>query len=422
MISDTSAQDTPLPQQKSRRWTKTVALAAGSFGLVAALVTIAHTWGRASTPADPTQPRIATVLTGDVVRDVTADGKVIAADSPTLYAVAGGSVRLKVVAGDAVKAGQELAVINSPELQSRLIQERATLASREAEADRAHLDAEIARQAARKLLQQAEVDEVSAARDVERYQTAYAAGAVPQTDLVRATDLLKKQRLGLTSERRTFTLQSAAAAVDERNKRLVAARQREIVSDIQRQVDALTLRAPFDGQVGQIFAAQGTSVAENAPVLSVVDLRRLEVEIRVPESFARDLAVGLPAQLTTGGSASYRGEVAAISPEVVSGQVAARIRFVGEQPAGLRQSQRTSARIVIDQRRGVLKLERGPLLDQAGGRYAYVVRGDVAELVPVRLGLSSMSEVEVVQGLRAGDRVLIAAPDADGGPDRIELH
>ena len=66
---------------------------------------------------------------------------------------------------------------------------------------------------------------------------------------------------------------------------------------MQRQVAALTLRAPFDGQVGQVQVAQRANVAQNAPVLSVVDLSEFEVEIRVPESFARDLGIGMPAQI-----------------------------------------------------------------------------------------------------------------------------
>src|SRR3546814_5699063 len=89
---------------------------------------------------------------GDLVRDLAADGRVIAANSPTLYAIAAGTVALKVVAGDVVKQGEPLAVIDSPELRSKLVQEESTLASMEAEASRAVFDAQIARAAARKVV------------------------------------------------------------------------------------------------------------------------------------------------------------------------------------------------------------------------------------------------------------------------------
>src|SRR3546814_14948922 len=85
---------------------------------------------------------------------LSADGRVIAANSPTLYAIAAGTVALKVVAGDVVEKGEPLAVIDSPDLRSKLVQEESTLASMEAEARRAVLDAQIARAAARKVGQQ----------------------------------------------------------------------------------------------------------------------------------------------------------------------------------------------------------------------------------------------------------------------------
>ena len=112
---------------------------------------------------DASRVRIAEVTRGDLVRDLSADGRVIAANSPTLYAIAGGTVALKVVAGDVVKKGQALAEIDSPELRSKLAQEGSTLASMEAEASRAILDAQIARSTARKTVDQAQIERTAAA-------------------------------------------------------------------------------------------------------------------------------------------------------------------------------------------------------------------------------------------------------------------
>src|SRR3546814_13075199 len=81
---------------------------------------------------------------GDLVRDLAADGRVIAANSPTLYAIAAGTVAPKVVAGDVVKQGEPLAVIDSPELRTKLVQEDSTLATMAPEAPRAVPDPPIA--------------------------------------------------------------------------------------------------------------------------------------------------------------------------------------------------------------------------------------------------------------------------------------
>jgi len=422
MIRDTSAQDqtlsTPGTAAPWKRW-----LWPGIAALVVllAIVFAARAWLGASRSFDSARVRIAEVKQGDLVRDLAADGRVIAANSPILYAISAGTVDLKVVAGDVVKKGQELAVIDSPELRSKLAQERTTLAGLEAEASRAVLDATLARAKASKETDQASIERQAAERDLQRYQRGYDGGAVPQIDLAKANDSLKKADISLANAQTDARLQGQGADLDARNKRLLADRQRAVVEEVQRQVDALTLRAPFDGQVGQVQATQHTQVAANAPILGVVDLSRFEIEIKVPESFARDLSIGIPAQLTSGNGQPFPGEISAVSPEVVAGEVNARIRFTDKQPQGLRQSQRMQSRIVLDTRRNVIKVERGPFVEQGNGQ-AYVMDGDTAIRRPVQLGVSSLGEVEVLSGLRPGDRVVVSGAELFGDAESVSIN
>jgi len=425
MIRDTSAQDQVMSSPatgraallRRYRWPAVIALL-----LVLGIGFAARTWLNASRSIDGSRVRIAAVTRGDLVRDIAADGKVIAANSPVLYAISAGTVTLKVVAGDVVKQGQELAVIDSPELRSKLAQEQATLAGLEAEASRASLDATLARAKSRKDTDQAGIERTAAERDLQRYQRGFEGGAVPAIDLARAQDAMKKADMELANARTDARLQGQGADLDARNKRLLAERQRAVVAEVQRQVDALTLRAPFDGQVGQVQATQHTNVIANAPILGVVDLSRFEIEIKVPESFARDLAIGMPAQLTSGSGQPFAGEISAVSPEVVGGEVNARVRFVDQQPGGLRQSQRMSTRILLDTRKDVLKVERGPFIEQSGGRYAYVLDGSTAVRRPVQLGVSSLGEVEVVSGVQPGDRIVVSGADLFGENERVSIN
>ncbi|GAB3380622.1 efflux RND transporter periplasmic adaptor subunit [Lysobacter fragariae] len=426
-IRDTSAQDRPVhgnasshvasPSARRRPW---LYAGAGATALVVAIGWLLSGWSAGARSFDASRLRIATVTRGDLVRDISAEGRVIAANSPTLYAIAGGAVTLQVVAGDAVKKDQPLAQIDSPELRSRLAQEQATLAGVEAEASRAGLDAQMTRANARKLLDQAQIDRVAAERDLERNQRAFEGGAVAQIDVARAQDTLKKADLGLASARNEFGLLGQGAGLDMRNKRLLADRQRAVVTELQRQVDALTLRAPFDGQVGQVMAAQRTNVAVNAPVLSVVDLTAFEVEIKVPESFARDLAIGMPAQLTAP-TGTFDAEVSAVSPEVVNGEVTGRLRFKDKQPPGLRQSQRLSVRILLDTRRNVLMVERGPFLEQGGGNSGYVMDGSSAVKRSLRTGASSLGAVEILDGVKEGDRIVVSGADGFGESEKVRI-
>lgn len=423
-IRDTSAQDhAPAQATAVRRRLGDPRLVAVAVGVVVlgAAVWVAVGWSGGGRSHDASRLRIAEVVRGDLVRDLSADGRVIAANSPTLYAIAGGTVMLKVVAGDPVKQGQELAVIDSPELRSQLVQEESTLASLQGEANRAMLDARLTRSDAQKSLDQALIDQVAAERDVERYKRAFEGGAVSRNDYDRALDGLKKAEIGVASARHDFSLQGQGAGIDASNKRLMAERQEAMVEELRRQVDALTLRAPFDGQVGQVQIAQGTNVAANAPVLGVVDLSQFEVEIKVPESFARDLGIGMPAQVTTAGK-QWPAEISAVSPEVVNGEVNARLRFAeGGQPPGLRQNQRLSARIVMDTRQDVLMVERGPFLEQEGGNFAYVVQGGNAERRAIQAGASSLSAVEIVSGLQAGERIVVSGSDQFQQADRVRI-
>ena len=424
-IRDTSAQDIPVGTAATRqtRQRRQWALYAGGGVLLLVLAGwLLSGWAAGSRSVSGERVRIAEVTRGDLVRDISAQGRVIAANSPTLYAVAGGTVTLHVVAGDVVKKGEALAEIDSPELRSRLAQEEASLASVEAEASRAGLDAQITRSSARQMLEEAELARQGAARDLERYRRAYEGGAVAQIDVARAEDTLKSAEIALANARVGSGLQGKGAGLDLRNRRLQADRQRAVVAELQRQVDLLTLRAPFDGQVGQVQVQQRANVAQNAPVLSVVDLSRFEVEIRVPESFARDLAIGMPAQLTSGNGQPFAGEVSAVSPEVVNGEVTARLRFTDKQPPGLRQNQRLSARILLDTRQDVLMVDRGPFLEQGGGGSAYVMDGDVAVKRTIRTGASSLGAVEILEGAKEGDRIVVSGSDQFGDSEKVVIN
>jgi HlyD family secretion protein len=180
-----------------------------------------------------------------------------------------------------------------------------------------------------------------------------------------------------------------------------------VVQDLERRVAELSLKSPVNGIVGTLAVAERASVAQNAPLITVVDLTAFEIEFQVPESYADDLGLGMDAEVSYG-TKKYAAKVSAVSPEVRSGQVTGRLRFSGEVPQGLRQNQRLSTRIVLESRDDVLKVQRGAFLDTGGGRVAYVVQGDLAVKRPIRTGAVSVSEAEILEGLQPGDRIIIS--------------
>ncbi len=126
------------------------------------------------------------------------------------------------------------------------------------------------------------------------------------------------------------------------------------------------------------------------------------MEFRVAETYAADLAPDMHAEIDYGGR-KYPGLITSISPEVQQSEVEGRLRFADQLPAGVRQNQRVSVRIVLDQRDSALKVERGAFVD--AGSYAYVVDGDTARRTPVQFGVMSMGEVEILSGLKKATRL-----------------
>lgn len=397
-----------------------MSLAIVAAAILAAIGFVGYRWIGAQRAVDSARIRIAKVERGTLVRDVVADGRVVAANSPTLYAVAAGSVEFHVRPGDKVVRGQSLATVTSPELQSKLTQEQATLAGLEAGVGRAGLDIEHGRANASKLVAQAEIDQQAAEREVEINKKMFDSGVIPELELKRSQDALAKAKLAVAHAHKEAGLQGKELAFDLGTRQQSLDRQREVVRDLQRQVAGLEIMSPVDGQVGQLLVAQRATVAANTPVVSVVDLGAFELEIRVPDSFARDLAIGMAAEIRAG-TATFAGRVRSVSPEVIEGNVATRLEFVDQRPAGLRQNQRLTARILIEEKPNVLKIERGPFLETSGGNSAYFVEDGIAERRPIRTGAVSLDAVEIVSGAKVGDRIVVSGTDAFGDAQRVRI-
>jgi HlyD family secretion protein len=421
MIRDTSAQDRPLAKPSvARPWRRWLLRVAVAVAVVVGLGSVVRGWLSAERSVDRSRIRIATVERGNLVRDVVADGRVVAANSPTLYAIAAGAVDFHVRPGDKVVRGQSLATIASPELQSRLTQEQATLAGLEAGVGRAGLDVEHGRANAQKLIAQAEVDRQGAAREVEINNQMFARGVIPELELRRSEDALKKAEIALKHARTEAGLAGKELAFDLGTRKQNLDRQRAVVAELERQVGALDMQSPVDGQVGQLLVAQRATIAANTPIVTVVDLGAFELEIRVPDSFARDLALGMTAEIRAG-TATFPAKVRSVSPEVVDGNVATRLEFLDQRPAGLRQNQRLTARILIEERPNVLKIERGPFLETGGGNSAYFVEDGIAERRPIRAGAISIDAVELVSGAKPGDRIVVTGTDVFDNAQRVRI-
>jgi HlyD family secretion protein len=410
MIRDTSSQDTVLVRPAGKRRLVVVAALVAILALTAWIVPQARRLFGTAGSVSSARLGLDDVTRGPFVRDIQAEGRVVAAFSPTLFAPQAGAVTLKVRAGDSVKKGQVLATIASPDLAAKLAQETSTADTLQTDTLRAKVEAGEQRAALQGARENAAIDVKAAETDLARQQKAFAAGAAAGMQVDHARDTLEKARIAQSHAEAGLHSRDDSLRFDVQAKEQAHARQGLLVDDLRRQVGELSVRSPVDGQVGQLFVAERASIAKDAQLLTVIDLSALEVQMQVAESFARDLAVGMPGEISGNGQV-WKARVSGISPEVVANQVAARLRFDGEMPAQLRQNQRLSVRVLLDQRADVLSVRAGSFIDESGGQYAYVVRDGSAVKTAVRLGARSVDRVEILSGLKVGDRVVVSGAD-----------
>lgn len=420
MIENLSAMDKVIEKPKglSRRTLFLILGGAVAAALFALTIPAIARWSRADRSVQASTVRIGEVRRGTLVRDASAQGRIVASLHPTLFTPAPGIVTLSVKAGAEVRKGQLLARIESPELRSRLEQERATFLSLQSTLERGKI---AIRQGVLKNAQSVSLLELrlqAAGRMRERAQRVFDEGLLNKTDFEKAKDDVKIAELELKNARETARLEAETGSFEVREAQLQAGRQASALAELQRQVDRLAIEAPFEGMVASVNVQDRDAVAANQPILSVVNLSAYEIEITLPENYGAEVLPGTAAEILYEGK-EYPGKVTAISPEVRDSQVTGTVVFAGVSPQGLKQSQRVSVRMVFEKKPNVLKVPRGPFLESGAGRQIYVVADGMATRRNITVGAVSVSEVEITDGLSEGEKVILSDTTDFGGAKTV---
>ncbi len=421
-IQDTSAQDVRLAPRDPRR--KRLIIGGIAVAVVAAVwlaTPVVQRWANATISVPGDRVRTAMVTRGDLVQDVSVQGRVVAAVSPTLYASAAGTITLEVEAGEQVLEGQVTATIISPELTNELQQAESAFEQRKMELERQRIESRQLALDKRKAADLADVALVAAKREKRRADEANDLGVIAEIDFEKAQDDLRNAELAYKHAVADADLFDERLAFEIKASEFDVSRQELFVEDLRRQVDDLAIKSPVNGIVGDLLVDQRAAVSRDTPVMAVVDLSRFEIDAQIPESYADDLAIGMTAEVLAGGE-RFPGQVAAVSPEIVANQVASRIRFSGDMPTNLRQNQRLTVRVLLAEHNDVMMVQRGQFLDSGGGRIAYIVteRG-MAEKRLIETGARSLGAVEIVAGLEPGDKIVISNLDAFRSAETVLL-
>lgn len=354
-----------------------------------------------------TELRTQKVTRGDLKKEIVTLGKIVTANSPTLYSSAEGVVTYLVKAGDIVSKGQALLTIDSPTLTNQLQQEKSILNRLKSELEKQKLSSKKALLDIRQSSQLAEITYKTAQRTYERYKLGFEKGFISKSEFERYEDELLLAELRALQAPQNIQLEESIAKTDIENAILQRERQQWIVDELERRNTELKIVSPVDGIVGNIALNQKSAVSLSQSLITVVDLSRYEAEIDVSEHYAPEITPGMVVEIKLDGK-NYPGRIIAISPEIIGGQVKLRLDFTGKTPEHLRQNQRISANILLDTHTQVLRLPRGNYLNSDQGKSVFIIKGNKAKKTPITLGSMSEDQVEVISGLNLGDEIIIS--------------
>lgn len=414
--------DIPRPDVARRRRTRRAAFAALAIALAAggSLMVLRLQ------PAAPTLDSpvwIDTVKRGPMIRQVRGLGALVPERIQIITTNREGRVmRRPALPGIAVTPDTVLLELRNPQLEQEVFDAGSQLAA--AEAEYANLKVQIESQ---RLNQQAAAAEVSAAREQARVQleadeSMAALGLLDRVNLAKSRVQaeqwktradLERQRLAIGAEAGKAQLAKQQAAIDQLKGLLALKRS---------QLDELVVRAGIHGVLQTLEVEVGQQVAPGTVLARVSDPRSLKAELKVPEALAKDIRIGLPAEIDTR-NGIVKGTVVRVAPSVAEGSVAVDVRLAGALPAGARPDLSVEGTIEIDRLEDTVYTAR-PVLGQPDSTISlFRVEPDGlhAARVPVRLGRVSVNTVEIREGLAPGDRVILSDMSGWSSFGRVRL-
>jgi HlyD family secretion protein len=413
-----------IPRPRVNRTPRNVALAlAGVVVLVGTTVGLRRL--RAAAPSvERSTVWMDTVQRGPMVREVLGQGTLVAEEIRFIAAKANARVeRVLVKPGAKVQADTVLLELSNTDLELAALEADRQLAQGQAEL--VNLQATLN---AQKLAQESTVATISsdladarrrARADDELARKGFLSELEQGQTLGRATEL--EGRLGF--EKKRLAAQSQGIAAQVAAQRAQVERLRSIAEFRRKEVDNLKQRAGVAGVLQELPLQPGQAVAAGAILAKVARPDRLKAEVRIPETQAKDVLIGQKAAIDTRNGV-VPGHVVRIDPAAQAGTVLVDVTLDGALPPGARPDLNIEGTIEIERLASVLYVGR-PALGQPGGTiglFKLETDGSTAERTTVKLGASSVKSVEILGGLKEGDRVILSDMSQWDQVDRIRLQ
>jgi HlyD family secretion protein len=365
-------------------------------------------------PAAPTLDRstavIDTVKRGEMVREVHGNGTLVPQVTRWIPAPADGRVeRILVQAGVEVGAGTVIVELSNPQMEQQAIDADFQVKTAEAEAEnlKVRLESDSMTQQSQIATINAEYSQAKLQLDTDEVlaKQGLVADLLLRVARVRVQDLAN--RLKVEQQRLAISARSTKAQMNAQQSRV---QQLRALARLKKdQVDALKVRAGTNGVLQQVTVQEGQQVTPGLNIARIADPASLKAELKIPETQIKDVRLGQPAKVDTR-NGIIEGQVARIDPAAREGTFTVDISFTGALPSSARPDLSVDGTIELERLRNVLYVGR-PAFGQGQatvGMFRLGPDGQGAERVTVQLGRSSVSTIEILNGLREGDQVIIS--------------
>ncbi|MBV9272932.1 MAG: efflux RND transporter periplasmic adaptor subunit [Verrucomicrobia bacterium] len=421
-----SPMDIPRIGYKKKKWRRNVLLfLAVGVGVISIGIFISRL-----EPALPEVDRgsvwIDTVTSGPLIRDVRGIGTLVPEDVRWVPARTDARVEQIVIwPGTEVKEDSVILTLSSAELEQDARDSDAAIKSSQAKLTQLQSELEgelLERQAA---LTKALADRDTAAAELEADQRLAKGGLISSLDFKKAQIAATELAANFEVERQRYEFAKKSMA-----PRLAVAQteldQARAQADLHHsQVDALRVSAGMNGVLQEIAVDVGQQVAAGTNLARVADNTKLKAQIKIPETQARDIAVGQTAQIDMRNGSIVTGTVSRIDPAVREGTVLVDVTFHGrELPKGARPDLSVEGTIELERLADAVYVGRPAFGqdDSTIGLFRLSADGAMATRTKVRIGHGSATKVVIEGGLNPGDRVILSDTSSFDSHERIQLR
>lgn len=399
-------------------------LVAGAVVVLAAVTVALARLEPAAPSVDRATLYIDSVVRGDLPRNVRAPGTLVPEQIRHVTAVTAGRLeRIHVQPGEEVGPETVLMELNNPSVQMEALEAERALAAAQAQLVSLRSTLETQR-----LTQEAMVAQIRREYQDARRQAAanrelaeknlIARNALEQSDELEAE---LRERVAINEEQLEVLATSVEAQIGAQENQV--SRAEETLAFQRERAASMQVTAGAPGVVQDVPFEVGQWAIEGAELSQVVQPGRLKAELRVPETQARDVVIGLKAVIDTR-NGLINGTVTRIDPAVQAGTVTVDVALQGEYPQGARPDLSVDGTIQIELLEDVIHMGR-PSWGERGGRigiFKLDEGGGHASRVYVQLGQTSVSAVEIRDGLQPGDVVILSDMSQYDGYDRVRIN